>query len=232
MNDVIDFSRYYFGSDAPPSFHKELMDMRGKIFIPYDDYKMIQKLDIQHPENDVILHYYVHDSRQNVLLSKPKAHLLHHREVFAVMSPDFSVDSAHCYSCLNEGNILKSRIIAYIWQSELDLRVILTLAWGNEDTYRMAFSNIEKGSVVSVSHQGIADEQVFRNGICEAIDRIEPETICWYGNIPGYMAQYYDLNRIVSMQTRSKLVSAVQRRQEDVMSSQLCFGFLSTGVVH
>lgn len=30
--------------------------------------------------------------------------------------------------------------------------------------------------------------------------------ICWYGSIPEYMADYYDIKKIIRMQTRAKLM--------------------------
>lgn len=206
FNDVIDYARFYRGKDEPPPFYHEIIDPRGKLFVPVDDAKLGFSLT-DAPTRDIILHHFVHDSKQNRLVRNPMADAGLHGKVFAVTSPDFSVDSDACWSCLNEGNILKSRICASRWQSERGESVILTLQWGrDEETFRWAFGNVERGSVVAVSTQGVADAAVFESGMRTAIDTIQPDFICWYGRIPGFMSGIYDDWRIVRMQKRASLV--------------------------
>ena len=66
-NDVMDFSRFFLGKDEPPYFYREYLNLSGKIFIPADDIKLAKKLNIDAEKNG-ILHYFIHDSRQNQLL--------------------------------------------------------------------------------------------------------------------------------------------------------------------
>ena len=82
----------------------------------------------------------------------------------------------------------------------------MTLIWGNKSTYKYAFDNIEQGCPVAVSHQAVTNEEIFQDGILYAIQKINPEMICWYGSIPEYMADYYDIKKIIRMQTRAKLM--------------------------
>lgn len=221
LNDVIKYAKYYRGNEEPPAFRKEIfLDLREKIYVPYDDYKLIESLNVD-SKQDVVLHYYVMDRHQNVLMEKPGAHRKEHSKVYASTSPDFSVDSMHCYSCLNITNILKSRIIASIWQNKYEERVILNLIWGGNDTYDMAFSNVEKGSVVSVSTVGVKDYEVFYEGLRTAIDIISPEEICWYGRIIENIEDMYDRSRIIPMHSRRTVVAEKQYWTPD----QLRFDF-------
>lgn len=221
LNDVIKYAKYFSGNEEPPVFRKEkFLGLREKIYVPYDDYKVIQSLNVD-PKRDIVLHYYVKDKYQNVLMENPGAHRKEHSKVYASTSPDFSVDSMHCYSCLNITNILKSRIIASIWQNKYEERVILTLIWGGKDTYAMAFSNVEKGSVVSVSTVRVKDYEVFYEGLRTAIDIISPEEICWYGRIIENIENVYDRNRIIPMQSRRTVVAEKQYWAPD----QLHFDF-------
>ncbi len=214
LNDVIDYSKFYDGKDESPFFCHENFELKYKIFVPADDFKIAQKLTGSTKEN-VILHYFVHDSKQNRLLLNNLADKNLHQKVFAVTSPDFSADSKNCWSCLNEANILKSRICASRWQQECEEPVILTLLWGDSSTYKYAFGNIEKGTVCAVSHQGVKDEHIFKEGLETAVEKIRMENLCWLGNIPWYVKEFYDLKRIIKMQTRTELLQMLKRQKAD-----------------
>lgn len=222
LNDVMKYSKYYSGTDEPPRFYHEVFDLKNKMFAATDDFKLAKKLTDNTKEN-VILHYFEYDSKQNRLLANNLADRGLHRHVFAAASPDFSADSSNCWSCLNDANILKSRICAFRWQNECEEPVILTLSWGNKSTYKWAFGNIEKGSTVAVSSQAVSDIQIFENGIRAGIDIIQPDYICWYGKIFDFMGKYYDLDKIVKMQTRTELLQLYKgkNRDEKEFQSQL-----------
>ena len=182
LNDVMDYAKYYTGSDEPPRFYHEHFDLQGKLFVPVDDFKLGAAL-CKDTRKAVVLHHFVRDKEQNRLLINNLADKHLHQKVYAITSPDFSADSNNCWSCFNEGNILKSRICAYRWQSECDEPVILTWLWGDESTYKMAFGNVEKGSIAAVSSQGVKDFKIFEKGLRYGIDIIQPEYICWLGKV-------------------------------------------------
>ena len=219
INDVINYAKYYTGTDEPPIFYHEHIDLKGKLFVPADDFKLGQKL-AKDTRDEVVLHYFEYDSPQNRLLGNNLADSPLHEKAFAVASPDFSVDSTKCWPCLNEGNILKARICAYRWQCECGEPVILTLIWGKDSsTYKLAFGNVEKGTIVAVSSQGVKDSETFENGIRAAIGIIQPENICWYGDVFSFMKKYYDFSRIIKMQPRRQLMKMLKEKnsQQDVL---------------
>lgn len=209
LNDVIEYSKYYDGTEKPPRFFCEKFNVKDKLFVPVDDFPLGQKL-CQNPEEDMVLHYFARDSVQNKLLGDNFGHTNLHKKVYACTSPDFSVDSINCYSCLNQSNILKARICAHLWQTQKDERVILTWIWGKEDTYNMAFGNIEKGSIAAVSSQAVRNIEIFEKGIRYGIEVVQPEYICWYGPVYDFMDKYYDKDRIVPMQKRSELMKQLE----------------------
>ena len=71
----------------------------------------------------------------------------------------------------------------YNGQNEFGLLVILTLIWGSKETFDFAFGNVEKGSIVAVSSQAVEGVNVFKKGFVQAVKTIEPQNICWYGNV-------------------------------------------------
>ena len=119
LNDVIDYARFYGGSDEPPVFCHEHFDLDNKIFVATDDFKLAQKL---------------------------------------------------------------------------------------------------------TSHT-VEDTAAFERGIRAAIDMIQPDYICWYGRMFDFMGKYYDMRRIVRMQTRTELLRMYQEKCD--ADSDLCLPLFS-----
>ena len=222
-NEVVKYAKYYCDKDEPPAFYNEYFELEDKTFLPRDDVglkeKLFGKMHKGASEN-CVLHYFVRDGVQSNLMKSFASDKKVHRRFYAVCSPDFSVDSDHCFSAFNNAAILKNRICASIWQSEFGERVILTLSWGDESTYHYAFSNIEEGATVAVSHQGVQNENIFKKGFLAAVEVIKPHIICWYGKIPDYAKETCAACKIkiVKMQTRYSLVHALKTK--DLMRHQ------------
>ena len=75
-----------------------------------------------------------------------------------------------------------------------------------EDTYDTAFSNIDKGSIVGISTEGVTDWACFKSGFIEMLKRIEPDYICWYDKIPSWVYEYYPENKIIKIPKRFEVV--------------------------
>ena len=221
-NEVVKYAKYYCGKDEPPVFYNEYFELENKTFLPRDDVKLGEKLFGLQKDSarNCVLHYFVRDGVQSNLMKSFASDKKVHRRFYAVCSPDFSVDSDHCFSAFNNAAILKNRICASIWQSEFGERVILTLSWGDESTYHYAFSNIEEGATVAVSHQGVQNEDTFKRGFLAATKMIKPHIICWYGKTPDYAKETCAACKIkiVKMQTRYSLVHALKTK--DLMRHQ------------
>ena len=210
-NDVLKYAKYFHDKDEPPVFYSEEFDLSGKMFFPRDDVGLKEKLFGKRRKGaseNCVLHYFVRDKAQSRLMESFASDRALHQKFYAVCSPDFSVDSAHCFSAFNNAAILKSRLCASVWQNEFGERVILTLTWGDESIYDLAFSNIEEGAAVAVSHQGVQNEDTFKRGFIAAVEVIKPRIICWYGKIPDYAKAMCSARKIqiVKMQTRFDLV--------------------------
>lgn len=76
--------------------------------------------------------------------------------------------------------------------------------------------------MVAVSHQGVTDDKTFKSGLLRAIDTIQSEAICWYGNIPEYISRYYDMEKIVRMETRYTLLSTIRMPYKLPYSHRRC----------
>ena len=187
------------------------------MFFPRDDVGLKEKLlgkRRKGASENCVLHYFVRDKAQCKLTESFASDRALHQRFYAVCSPDFSVDSEHCFSAFNNAAILKNRLCTSLWQSEYGERVILTLTWGDESTYDLAFSNIEEGAAVAVSHQGVKDEVTFKRGFIAAVEVIKPRIICWYAKIPDYAKAICAVRKIkiVKMQTRYALVHTLKTK--------------------
>ena len=219
-NDVLKYAKYYCGKDEPPAFYNEEFDLSDKIFFPRDDVGLKEKLlgkRRKGTSENCVLHYFVRDKAQCKLTESFASDRALHQRFYAVCSPDFSVDSAHCFSAFNNAAILKNRLCASLWQSEYGERVILTLTWGDESTYDLAFSNIEDGAAVAVSHQGVQNDHIFKKGFLAAVKMIKPRIICWYGKTPDYAKTICGAHKIqiVKMQTRFDLVHTLKDKDTE-----------------
>lgn len=189
----------------PPMFYKQSFDTENKQFVPFDELK--SRIKNTH-KKDIISHFFIQDNKQVCFISNPAVHKDILNSVYATCSPDFSV-FLNVYPQFNNATILLNRLIASSFQQQ-DRFVILTLSWGNADTYNVAFDNIQRGSIVAVSTLGINDQQCFRLGFTEMIKRVSPQKICWYYKIPDWVKNVYLLENIVIMQKRYENIESTK----------------------
>lgn len=185
-----------------PRFYRQHMDFKDKIFVPYDELESASKVV---PLEKLIPHFFIEDAKQVNFACNPNCHSELLDKAYAVFSTDFSVFT-NAYPQFNNALLLLNRLVASYWQQK-DRFVIVTLSWAGKETYETAFSNIEKGSVVGISTEGISDWICFKNGLLEMLKVIEPSVICWYDKIPEWVFGYFSKDRIIQIPKRFKIVS-------------------------
>lgn len=192
-----------------PKFFRQSFNVKDKKFVPYDELSAALKTE---QLKNLIPHFFIDDKKQVCFAGNPEKHSEILDKVFALCSTDFSVFS-NTYSQFNNAIILLNRLIASYWQQKGRF-VILTMTWGNEETYGAAFSNVEKGSAVSVSTEGVNDWNCFKKGFLEMLKEIEPAEICWYGTVPEWIHKFYSLNDIVLIPKRFKRLQSKDLHQQ------------------
>ena len=142
------------------------------------------------------IHFYLDDYQFERLWNKPEDYIEILSEYECILSPDFSL-YLDMPMPMKIWNIYRSRQIGHYYQS-MGIKVIPTLSWGEEETFKFAFKGIPKGSIVSVSTIGVKrDEKAFeiwKNGMDAMIKEIEPSTILVYGGKIEY--DYQDIEVI------------------------------------
>ena len=79
----------------------------------------------------------------------------------------------------------------------LGIKVIPSISWSDESSYKYAFLGVPKGSIVAVGTVGVLNSEdakrLFMQGFKEMIKQIEPKRILIYGNKLPELESYKNL---------------------------------------
>lgn len=143
---------------------------------------------------DVGIHFYIDDYQFERLWNNPGKYTDVLREYECILSPDFSL-YMDMPMPMKIWNIYRSRMIGQYYQNR-GIKVIPTISWAEEDTFKFCFDGIPKHSIVSISTIGVKRDKdafgVWKDGVDEMIKRIEPTDILIYGGEVDY--DYGDVN--------------------------------------
>lgn len=195
----------------PPKFFKQIFSVDKKEFIPFDELRFRLKGD---ESKKFIPHFFIDDSKQTCFADNPDKYSNILDSTFAVCSPDYSV-FLNVFPAFNNAVILLGRLVASYWQQKGHF-VVLTLTWANEETFDMAFDNIEEGSIVAISTQGVSDYECFKRGFLEMLQRVKPSFICFHDKIPEWIYDVFPKDKITIIPKRHEQVK--QRIKEKQLS--------------
>ena len=137
----------------------------------------------RHP--DEFAHFFIDDYRFERLWNDPERYVPVLKRYGGVLSPDFSLYTDIPLP-MQVWNSYRSKALASYWQ-RCGIDVIPTLCWSDERSYDFAFSGIPERSTVAVSTVGVARNKeartLFEQGLREAIARLMPQCIVWYGKL-------------------------------------------------
>ncbi len=102
------------------------------------------------------------------------------------MSPDFSTYTDFPKAIQIYNHYRKHWVGAYLQMHSID--VIPTISWSNNESFEWCFDGEPINGVVAVSSVGCMNskkrKELFMAGYREMINRLHPETIIFYGQIP------------------------------------------------
>lgn len=137
----------------------------------------------KHP--DEFAHFFIDDYRFERLWNDPEKYVPVLKRYSGVLSPDFSLYTDMPLP-MQVWNSYRSKALASYWQ-RCGIDVIPTLCWSDERSHDFAFSGIPERSTVAVSTVGVARNKeacrLFEQGLREAIARLMPQCIVWYGKM-------------------------------------------------
>lgn len=132
------------------------------------------------------VHFYLDDYQFARLWNRPDDYISLLSEFGAVCTPDFSQYMDMPVAMRIYNHYRKHWLGAY-WQAH-GIHVIPTICWSDEDSFEWCFDGEPTNSIISISSVGTQmsnrNKEAFNLGCREAIKRLNPSEILWYGNCP------------------------------------------------
>ena len=134
------------------------------------------------------VHFFLDDYQFERMWSNPFENIERLRGFSCVFSPQFS-SYRDMPMAMKIYQMYRSSLIGQVMQ-DAGLEVIPSLQWVEPETYKFCFDGLEPGGVVAVGTMGIARDKIARelwySGMTEAIKRLNPECVLYYGPEIGY----------------------------------------------
>lgn len=141
------------------------------------------------PENTGI-HFFIDDYQFTRLWTNPEAYLDTLKQYRLVFTPDFSMYRDWPVA-MQLWNLYRKQWLGAFWQAN-GISVVPTVTWSDEQSFEWCFDGIPRNAVVAVSSVGTQVEkkakELFDKGYNEMLQRLQPELIYFYGNIPEGIA--------------------------------------------
>ena len=129
-------------------------------------------------------HFFLDDYRFERCWKNADSQLAVLKQYEGVLSPDFSMYTTYPLA-FQIWQVYRNRWCARYWQQN-GIKVIPTVSWSDESSYKYAFLGLEKNSTVAVSTLGILNyeenRKLFMQGFEEMLKQLEPKHILIYGN--------------------------------------------------
>ena len=137
---------------------------------------------------DVGIHFYCDDYQFERIWNKPYDYTNKLKSFQCAFTPDFSLYLDMPMS-MKIWNVYRSRLIGQIMQRE-GISVIPTVSWAEPETFEFAFDGLPRNATLSVSTIGVKQDEaaksIWKMGMDEMIDRLEPKRILVYGGNVEY----------------------------------------------
>lgn len=139
-------------------------------------------------KRDMCCHFFVDDSQFERVWTRPEDNIDRLVDFDCVMTPDFSL-FVDMPEPMQRWNVYRQRVLGAWWQRQ-GIKVVPTLTWGLPRSYDFAFDGLPRGGTVAVSTVGVMRGgdamDLWRDGMREAIDRLQPRRILLHGMLPDF----------------------------------------------
>ena len=129
-------------------------------------------------------HFFLDDYRFERCWRKPDSQIEELKKYDGVLSPDFSMYTNYPQA-MQIWQVYRNRWCACYWQS-LGIKVIPTISWSDEQSFKYCFLGVQKGSTVAIGTVGVLNDKyaktLFMQGFKEMLKQLEPKEILIYGN--------------------------------------------------
>jgi hypothetical protein len=132
------------------------------------------------------IHFFLDDYQFNRIWNNPDKYIELLKEFEYVLSPDFSMYTDYPKAMQMWKHYQKHWVGAYL--EEYGIKVIPTIGWSDEDSYKWCFDGEPKQSIVAVSSIGTQKYEesraLFLKGYAEMKRKLKPTKVLFWGNIP------------------------------------------------
>ena len=129
-------------------------------------------------------HFFLDDYRFERCWKNPDSQISELKKYAGVLSPDFSMYTNYP-EAYQIWQVYRNRWCTCYWQSK-GIKVIPTVSWSDESSYKYTFLGIPKNSVVAIGTVGVLNDpqakKLFLQGFKEMLKQLEPKEILIYGN--------------------------------------------------
>ena len=129
-------------------------------------------------------HFFLDDYRFERCWRNPDSQIEELKKYDGVLSPDFSMYTNYPQA-MQIWQVYRNRWSACYWQS-LGIKVIPTISWSDEQSFKYCFLGVQKGSTVAIGTVGVLNDEyaktLFMQGFKEMLKQLEPKEILIYGN--------------------------------------------------
>lgn len=133
------------------------------------------------------IHFFVDDYQFLRLWKNPSQYINLLKQFRVVFTPDFSLYTDFPVAMQIYNHYRKHWLGAY-WQSQ-GITVVPTIGWSDSQSYDWCFDGEPVGGTVAVSSVGTQNnkhaKQLFIDGYNQMIQRLNPQTIVFYGDVPS-----------------------------------------------
>ena len=133
------------------------------------------------------IHFFVDDYQFLRLWKNPSQYINLLKQFRVVFTPDFSLYTDFPVAMQIYNHYRKHWLGAY-WQSQ-GITVVPTIGWSDSQSYDWCFDGEPVGGTVAVSSVGTQNnkhaKQLFLDGYNQMIQRLNPQTIIFYGDVPS-----------------------------------------------
>lgn len=139
-------------------------------------------------KRDGAVHFFLDDYQFERVWNRPELYLDKFREFEAIIAPDFSL-YLDMPVAMQIWNCYRARLLAQWYQSQ-GVNVIPNITFSDKLSYDWCFDGMPENSTLAISSVGTAKRpdarELFKNGLFEAIQRLSPKRILFWGKIPEF----------------------------------------------
>lgn len=160
------------------------------------------------------IHFFLDDYRFEQAWIKPDVGIERIKAAEVALTPDFSL-YMDMPKAVQIYNVYRNRWLGKFWQDR-GVKVIPTISWSDQDSYKFCFLGIPKRMPVAISTVSVDKytKENFLRGFLETIDRIEPSTVLCYGRVLPEMLEMCD--NIKSYRTSFEGLRNLRKKKESI----------------